>query len=335
MAKKIQIKTNTDKDGNIVLTVAPGKNGDTGVGIREIVTNKDVIQFILDDGKVFDYKIEIPKPVPGAKGDKGDKGDQGISITDIAVDTDNKLIFTFSDGKIKVIKLNIRQGEDGVSPVLDYDLIEKSVIKNIKDSVLEKVKKEILDAIVIPEAPKVDEAKLVADILNKIIIPLPPNVDEVAKVVLENIQIPQLLPVPTALQVAQALKESGLVKDGEKGEDSPLSKVVNATGYQQSILGKHDQILVEHSLPDGFTVLTVSAVGRIADGTGSYASETRYFLDSKGGNLSKTDEKPVYNAVSTNSSLKSFVAFKGNNVYVYGNGAESSETTWKIDIIVK
>lgn len=273
MFKKAKIKTHTDKDGNVILTVAAGADGEPG-----------------KDGK--DGKDGLPGP-------KGDTPDIGEIVQEVL----NKIELP-KDGK------DGAPGKDGKSPDVEK-IIEKvlALIPKPKDGV--DGKDGSPGAAGSPGLPGKDGADGKDG--------LPGKDGTNGK---DGTDGKDGLPgVPG--------------KDGADGKDSPLSEVLNAVGKKISVLGTKEQVLFEQLIPDGFAVITVCTVAKVADGSGNYASETRYFFNCVNGNLSKVDEKPIYNTVTTNSVLKSTVTTKGNILTILGNGVETSETTWKIDLIIK
>lgn len=315
--KKSAIKTRIDDNGNIVLTVGAGRDGNPGVGIKNIDVVDNVLKITTTDDIVKEFTIKIPEPI---------KGDDAV------VDYE-KII------KEVLALIEIPEPTPVDPLVVAKTLVDEGLVKDGKpgESVnITDVISEVLKKIVVPQPDKPPSADEVANILlDKIVVPQPdkpPSAEEVASILLDKIVIPQPDKPPSADEVAISLKEQGLVQDGK---DSPLSKVLKAVGDIKSILGTKDQLLFEYPLADGFNVITVGTVAKVADGSGNYASETKYFLNCVNGNASKVDEKPVFNTVTTNTTLKSTVQLKGNLLQVFGNGVETSETTWKIDVIIK
>lgn len=114
-------------DSDILLTVivtdVKGDTGDTGVGVKSVVIDKDGKLIItLTDDSVLDLgKVTGDKGDQGDKGDKGDTGATGVGVKSATIDEDGNLIITLTDDTVhnagKVIGDKGEQGDTGATGV--------------------------------------------------------------------------------------------------------------------------------------------------------------------------------------------------------------------------
>jgi len=342
---KPKIEITKDKEGNAVIKFTaepgapggPGSPGKPGIGIKDIDCVDNVIKITLDDGTEKEFEIKLPK-IPESK-----PGKAGTGIQEILLKKDNILCIILTNGIEYELPLQIRQPDDGKTPVIDYNLIKKQVLNEIeipqpgKPPTALEVALALKENELVKDGKSVDKELLKEEILKGIEIPKAEKIDleVLKKEIIAGIEVPEAKNPPTALEVAQALKDNELIKDGRDGEDHPLAEVLNYSGIKKSIIGGKDQLILEKELPDGFNVVIIHTTGKIADRSGAFASGTRYFIDCTNGVLSKIDEKPIFIATGTTSVLKSTVKLESNKVQIFCNGVEYSETTWKVDIEVQ
>lgn len=107
-------------DSDILLTVivtdVKGDTGDTGVGVKSVVIDKDGKLIItLTDDSVLDLgKVTGDKGDQGDKGDKGDTGATGVGVKSATIDEDGNLIITLTDDTVhNAGKVNASNGENG------------------------------------------------------------------------------------------------------------------------------------------------------------------------------------------------------------------------------
>lgn len=327
VSKKTKITTRTDENGYVHLIVAAGKDGES--------PDKDEIV------KEIYNKIELPD------------FDKMLAAAVVALGPPKDGISPDKDEIIKAVLAQIELPKDGVSPDKDeiIDEVKKyfpsygDLLKEIKLSIpsVDEITTSLLSKIELPKdgiSPDKDEIiKAVCnyfptlnDVANKV-LELLPNFEDRLQAAIAALPLPKDGVSPDKDEIVEEITKK--IRVPKDGKDSPLSEALNAIGKKVSILGDQEQVLLEQPIADGFSVITISTVGKAANGSGNYAFKTMYFLNCVNGNLVKIEEKPIYNAVTTNNTLRSTVTTKGNVLIVSANGVETSETTWKVSLIIE